>query len=229
MGRVIYTVVIGQAIERLARLTLPRMQRYADRCGADLVIYQKNTTDGPHFSKFDAIIQGYERGYEQLLFLDADILVANDDEDIFNEYTCALHDESVTPVGEPSRILACAFAEIRRNFDPDFTPPYYNSGVMLFDRQTMEPLAKRLQEIERIRLVLWDQCQLNWHLRVIGAPAQNMAAKWNYQYSWTQRDGRTVFPDDLRFLHFCGTEYGAKTPMVQQVCSELGIRSSDKS
>lgn len=221
--RAIYTVVIGEAIERLSGITLPRMQSYAERCGADFFVYDQDTVDGPYFSKFDAIIDGCERGYDRVLFLDADILVLSDEENIFDLYTCALQNEIACPIGEPPPILEYAFAEIRRNFDPQFSQSYYNSGVILLDKKTLQPLAKRLREIERIRLVLWDQCQLNWHLRTLDAPAQDLDPIWNYQYCWTQRNGNTVIPEDVRFLHFCGTVYGDKTDVVARVARDLGI------
>ena len=221
--RAIYTVVVGDPTRELAKITIPRMQRYARRCGADFVVYEKDTIDGPYFSKFDAIIEACERGYDRLLYLDADVLVVSEEEDVFDSYTCALQNEFDCPGGEVPPILQCAFAEIRRNFDPKFAPPYYNSGVILLDRRMLEPLAKRLKEIERVRLVLWEQCQLNWHLRVLGAPDQDLPTVWNYQYGWTQRDNRTVFPDDLRLLHFCGNIYSNKAELAERVHRQLGF------
>ena len=220
--RVIYTVVIGESTKQLAKITMPRMQHYARRCHADFIVHEKSTVDGPHFSKFDAIIDGCALGYDRVLFLDADILVASDEEDIFDSYTCALQNEFRPPVGAVPAVVECAFAEIHRNFDPNFSPPYYNSGVILLDRKTLEPLAKRLREIERVRLVLWDQCQFNWHLREIGAPEQDLPAVWNYQYGWTQQDGHTVLPEDLRMLHFCGNIYTNKTELAERFDRELG-------
>lgn len=212
--RAIYTIAVGDAVKPLADLTLPRMQSYARECGAEFIVVDQwdSEKDTPHFAKFD-IIQQAKHQFDRMLFLDADVLILKGTASIFDCYTCALHDEFDTPDGRPNPIVQLAMTELRRNFDPGFRAPYFNTGVMLLDRETLVALDQQLQE--RIRLVLWEQCQLNHALRKIGKPQQRLSRRWNYQYGWLLSGRDESVPADTCFLHFCGF-LGDKTPYVRE-------------
>lgn len=200
----IYTIAIGDGIQPVCDITLPRMERYARDCGVEFHVlreYEDGAT--PHFAKFK-LLEIASRKFDRVLYLDADILVTEQAENIFEQFTCALHDEFQTPYGKPNRVVGLAMTELRRNFDADFQPPYFNTGVMLLDKKTLTGLADRLSSIEWMRLVLWEQCQLNYELRRLGQPIEMLPPKWNFQYGWTNNDVSLGVPPDTCFVHFCG-------------------------
>ena len=70
-------------------LTVPRIERYANRIGAAFLEVRDSefgdTPPGVFYAKLHAYESGQQFGFDRLLYLDADILIDNDAPDIFAE------------------------------------------------------------------------------------------------------------------------------------------------
>lgn len=81
---VVVTLCYGKSFERLGKLTIQRMEEYAKKCDADFIIWN-DAGNYSHvvFKKYD-IYNLFKMGYDRVLFLDLDIIVKKDAENIFD-------------------------------------------------------------------------------------------------------------------------------------------------
>ena len=75
MKRAVVTTAFGEPWERLLKVTGPRMEDYAKRTAQDFLAIAKPLTEPMQYTK--SIIANFMalKGYEQITFFDADVLV----------------------------------------------------------------------------------------------------------------------------------------------------------
>jgi hypothetical protein len=75
------------AFEKYMDLALPIHEDYAARCDADYEYFVgwKEERVNPTWNRLPMILEAFERGYESVVWMDADVLVVKPDRDIFAE------------------------------------------------------------------------------------------------------------------------------------------------
>jgi hypothetical protein len=185
MSRAIVTLIDGANYEELAKLALPLMRSYAQRCKADLVILDnKIGLPVPHYAK----LQLRTLDYDQVLFLDIDILVNPIAPDIFDVYPdkIAMLDEG--KFAERSMELAFfngIFAPHKYYLD-GWDKRYFNTGVMLIPRRFL----KEFILCDKLMNHFGEQSYLNLMFCVKKLPIVDLDPKYNYQVSLFGRENR---------------------------------------
>lgn len=186
----------------------PYALAYARRTGADYTLWVADNHGGqrgpkPHFVK--SILDHYTRHYDQVLWLDADVIARPDAPDIFAE----------VPVSHFG-----AWCDEGR-INADSTPPhpmyrhgYFNSGVMVCPRAFSGLMARaehlyknreRLMTAEERARLLWEQTALNRAVDEAGLPIYALSILWNHHQS-PGRCAKHGFPPVTAayFPHFAG-------------------------
>ena len=133
MKRAVVTWVDGAKWEELGKVTFPRMEDYAKRTGQDFLAIAKALTEPPQYTK--SVIANFmaTKGYAQVTFFDADVLVAADCEDIGEQCgSFKAFDEGAYLDRKPAMVrLASAFGG---HIEPRF---YVNTGVFVATNRVM--------------------------------------------------------------------------------------------
>ena len=204
----ISTLVIGEEIEEIAKITVPRIEAYAKRVGADFIVLGKTTISdqlSPYFEKMQLF--GYLDHYEQILFIDADILITPRAANLF-EY-CA--DDMVSAVSVNNvykdvntehENLASLLGEV------DWTLPYFNSGVVMFTQQhrallnTTDGLIEKWIEgkARTNKRGLNDQSIFNYRVNQLKIPMNYIDKSFNFTKAWGLFEHRF----SMNFIHYAG-------------------------
>lgn len=181
------------------------MERYAERVNADFHQITQSKHRVPHLAKYDLIIMAERMGYKRFLFLDSDIYIRRGVPNIFEHYTNALFNE----MPNPSDLVFWQrkmFESMTAKIDPDFKigDPYYNTGVMVFDKEGIKKLAHRLTTMPEYKIVeeYYEQHELNWILKQEALPDQNLSSRWNTYASYS--DLKSDVSKDSYFVHVNG-------------------------
>lgn len=130
MKKAIFTIIHGMEHFKLASFTLPLIQKYANRIGADLVVH---TDIGEHkhpaFMKLDVLDVCSD--YDRICYLDTDILIRDDAPSIFDvvpKNKIGIYEEL------PDEHRNKSFKEYCYRLRADLPDErYFNTGVMVFD------------------------------------------------------------------------------------------------
>lgn len=133
----IVTLGVGFGTQELLELTLPQMQKYAERCGADFHVISDD-----HYPRYSLAnkfrLHHLTQNYARTLFVDADVWIRSDAPDIFeaNEPGFVwIHPD--TSRHEPNVGHAKGEMEMlcKEHLVEPFIARMLNSGVVLFDRE----------------------------------------------------------------------------------------------
>lgn len=207
MKRAIVSAAFGPMHERMAQVSYPTMQKYADRVGADfLPIRQRKFMDrNPHLEKFQ--IREVLDSYDTVLWLDCDVLVSRYACSIFHhvpEDFFAAMDEGVhgTLLDVPLEIgTMCNALSVPIPDDRNFV--YFNSGVFMVWKchkiffEDVPPVIPTSHGIN-------DQTLLNVRVALSGTPFLSLDKTWNMM--WVP-----VGFEKAHMIHFAGR---AKTDFV---------------
>lgn len=202
--RLVTTAVIGKLDYQADRI-VPSMRAYAKRLGADFELrteFSEKSDYGncPYYVAVDSIRKFTEQTqYEELLFLDADVLVLPDSPDIFGE----LGQDGVAVAADLyHKTQDTHFKDwLLENGQPlnAYTEgsPYYNSGVMVFRRAA----AQTLNFDGPYPSCPWfDQDWLNLRLAQSGLRVKPLDRVWNF---WPE--GKVLADlEKGNFIHFVG-------------------------
>jgi len=182
-----------------ARYTRPTIERYAEATDSELfVISERWPIYGRNFcaNKFQAIHAFLEGGFERLLYLDLDVLVAPHAENIFEAHDGGFW--AAPAPGPPQkrrylRNLKKHFGEVPAGLDIESYP---NGGVFLLDR----PSASRLLAGLAPPFFCDDQGIMHWSAHRMGLPIHPLSYRWNCVL-------RTLsVVEDPCFLHLAGNK-----------------------
>lgn len=225
--KAIFTIMIGD--NPIFQKVRKNFDWYAKKCKADLIICdQPKLSKSIQFSSSSkAIIACLEKfqisnlldQYEQILYLDADILITPHALNIFEYYD------------DPSYIymfnegLYCsrktAINEITQTMnDPQFQWPtkwmrlkYYNAGVIIISKEQQSFFKMiHFEDFKRIQLVdMFEQSYLNYLLLKHHYPIHSISHHFNRMESF----GVGIFRFRSYFIHYAGGGYGNGKPREQ--------------
>tara|TARA_B100000029_G_C17518535_1_gene938975 strand:- start:575 stop:1405 length:831 start_codon:yes stop_codon:yes gene_type:complete len=163
-------------IDEWSIITLNRMQLYADRVGADLVVIDEskiremkvpdsfNTFQIVNMLKFYILDTFSKSEYENMLFLDLDILVRRDAENIFE--TVPLTGFHMTVNKNDSDTKTYKELIHKHYFEHGRVPPrvfkslVYNGGIIYADNESVQKFCKKIPS-----LFEWDEFFKSHNLR----------------------------------------------------------------
>lgn len=214
--RAIVTVACGEAYAEHYGITIPLMERYARRCGADLIVVDERWMRGeatPHLLKWKCNAV-FEMGYDRILFVDgADVLIMPWADNIFDEVPAgrlgAFNEQEI-----PHSMMD-ARPDLMRDYVAQYNavlrehghaaietiqPGYFNSGVLLFGRDE-NPFR------EPVGGVVWfgndplfDQTYCNAQRSRFNIPVHWLDRKWN---ALLGIGGISAPQDGDLFRHYC--------------------------
>jgi lipopolysaccharide biosynthesis glycosyltransferase len=183
--RAVVTLCIGDTANEFATYTHPAMAQYAEKVGADFIVYDtaKIKFRGP--KQFNPILfekyQVYDTlaDHDRVLFLDTDILVTPEAPDIFE----VVPEDAVGGVFEDF----CSEQEHRRSLirkvqealgDVGWTEGFMNSGAFVVSKQHRP--AFRLYKKYGFYDGEYEQTNTNWYLRKAGFDILNIDYRFNF-------------------------------------------------
>lgn len=192
----------GSKVDNYFKKTLPSIQTYAEKIGAD---YSLETTRSkkypfPAWQKLDLIRRA--AAYDRVLILDADIIIAKDAPNIFEEMPGSVswikRDASI----ERFKQMDNYFGWRKMNYGEDVDRrTYYNTGVMLL---TGEDVNKMIPLLEPPYIDgIFEQHYLNRVMELAEVKIYNLPNPWNYIVfkEETLKDGK-----DKWFTHFASSK-----------------------
>ena len=192
MKKLILTVAMGETYDGFAReFTYPAMRQYAAKVEADFVQWNQYHIQ-ESVSYWKGLLWARDQGYDQVLYMDADVLVVNAP-DIFEVDfdSIAMKQGNAGP-----KILD----KIQQRLDSDFQPnDMFNAGVILIDKSFLKVFAEHFEEMTNKVLTtpFGDQSVLCSSLRQLGIRPTILGHQWNCPS--TQVRVRSSF-----FIHFLG-------------------------
>lgn len=133
--RVVVTTIIGEQASQLAYFNLPVIQKYADKCNADLrIICEDHIPWYPIGNKFQ--VKHISEQYDRTLFVDIDVYIKEDAPNIFEEFPSGLwmHDDEVVEVVHGWFTNHVNYVATMLNANSNGVK-CWNTGVVLFDKE----------------------------------------------------------------------------------------------
>ncbi|QEF98142.1 hypothetical protein Mal15_21900 [Stieleria maiorica] len=206
----IVTAMIGDQAKELGELTLPPMQAYADRCGADLVVIDRDQFPAwPIANKF--AVESIAEKYDRTLFLDIDCYVRDTCPNLFER--CGrgaiwMHPDrpfigSDKFLRKDARILGKQGQRLQ----------CYNTGVALMDREH----ASVWHPPECVSETTHTLEQSSVEVRAVdaGHAIRNLPTRFNSQYWMGQRFWRSV--DDAQIIHFANADHSTRLAQIERL------------
>lgn len=135
-SRRIYTANIGGLL--YGDLTVPRLQAYAERVGAQLIVLKETKRRNPQHALLDAIVATAEGGEDDWnLWVDLDIVVRDGAGDVFAEYAA----EGAVWGCRPGSSGLRKFRRFARNRGVTDCLPYFSTGMVLWNGSHARKLA----------------------------------------------------------------------------------------
>lgn len=200
MRRILVTT--GTAHIDFADVCWESQRRYAERVGAEFHLVMDAPTENPYKNRFHLIETALTdaKGTDRVLWLDWDILVADNAEDLFND--CPATGVAL-PVWNTWRGIDMRAAQRRHSMN--FTlPNYYNIGVMLYKARENRKL------LEAMSLPQVTACYANKRLLEASAPFElgvNVALSvLKTHITDLPNKFHTVAPAHGMFTHYIGPD-----------------------
>lgn len=176
MKTAVATIAVGNH-QQLHQLTEPRMQEYAASIGAQYFCMRGSFHRLPHFAKFELFGKLLDRGFDRVLYVDADVYIRQTAPNIFDTYDSAAASELPHPVPEH---VTRATNWIRQRLDPNWPcDRYFNTGVLVIGHTELQAMAWICRQAKPLPGVYFEQEQLNVLMRDVGFPRQTLTAEWN--------------------------------------------------
>ncbi len=198
MKRALVTICCGDFYQRMAAYSHPTLQAYAERVGADFIVWDDYAGHTfPHYKKME--LAGLLNTYERLVYVDTDILIRDDAPDIFE----------IVPVDAVGMLDESRFCERRHEtiafmeragFDSlQWNGRYYNSGVMVMSREHRGILAPPPIEYDG---VLKEQNYINAMVATLKTKVFPLPYSFNRIYPMDPLLGEARH--DSYFMHYAG-------------------------
>jgi len=202
MKKALVTQAFGDKWHKVLELTKPRMEAYCQRHKIDLISIEKPLVEPVQYSKLAIGNIIATKGYEQVTFLDCDILVANDCDEIGSllEPDCSFmaFDEGSYLDRKPGlKGLADAFGYVP-GWQPSF---YYNTGVFVITNKGVGALSQ--PPIGLFPNHFAEQTWMNLQLHLWSTATCNLDPSYNCMTSVEEHFGLDRYKD-ANIIHYAG-------------------------
>lgn len=210
----VVTIVIGNTYNDLSKLTHPTIKAYADKIGADFIVWKtmgKHTHPGYQKLEIKELLKKYER----VLYIDTDIIIREDSPNLFD----VVPKEKVGLFNEGRFVLRSdSFYDFCRqvNFNPqDWDKRYFNTGVLVVSREHSEMFNQPPVEINSF----YEQTYLNVMICHLGFKIHDLSYKFNRM---SIMDNATGEPrHDAYFVHYAGWSMWSEVNKTQNILTDI--------
>jgi lipopolysaccharide biosynthesis glycosyltransferase len=202
MKKALVTQAFGDKWHEILKLTKPRMEAYCERHKIDFISIEKPLVEPVQYSKLAIGNIIATRNYEQVTFLDCDVLVASDCEELGGmmekDYTFMAFDEGEYLDRKPGlKGLADAFGYVA-GWQPSF---YYNTGVFVMTNKAVGALSQ--PPIGLFPNHFAEQTWLNLQLHLWSTATCNLDPAYNCMTSVESHFGLDRHKD-AKIIHYAG-------------------------
>lgn len=238
MSRLIYTTALDtkdRAINdtELFQYTRPSWESYCKRHNCEFYVIDSNLDENtsPHWYRY--WIYDLKPGYDQYLYVDADIMAKWNAPNIFEKYNdlstlYAVRDNSgLSWIWEGIKIYENMFKGVELDWEN-----YFNSGVMLFSKEH-EELVKAFKQfyLDNKELIAqfreqyrkgFDQNIFNYFCTYQEIKVEFMSEKWNL-FHMRRREifYNSYFSEMGYFWHFNGFERDQQIHLIKQLWDQV--------
>jgi len=229
----VITLAIGDHFEEMGKITHPLMRAYAEKCNSDFIVISEPKLQDQiglvTYEKFQ--LYDYLDGqYDQVLFIDTDIVVSPDSPNLFLKFDpktfAASNEETYSMAQKHKKITQKQLGKISWKY------PYFNSGVMLispYHRHIFDPtgetLTKWINNRDNDDHVMSDQPILNYMINASVDDFYDLGYKFNR--TRVLRDTHNRF--DSYFIHYAGPSghrYGERLKQLEKDVLVMNSKSN---
>lgn len=222
---VVITLAIGKSFEEMGKFTHPLMKRYAEKCNAEFIVLDQRKLDRDlglvTYEKLQ-VFDYLDGTFDKVLFIDTDVVVCPNAPNLFElcppGVIAAANEEKYSMSKAHKLITQRVLGAV------DWTRPYFNSGVMIFDRK-----HKDIFNPENPILRKWISCEENNDHIMSDQPILNYLVNHeNYDFiDLGYKFNRTRVLKDTHnrfksyFIHYAGPSghrYGARLTQIKSDC-----------
>tara|TARA_R110002051_G_C8631395_1_gene484797 strand:- start:212 stop:928 length:717 start_codon:yes stop_codon:yes gene_type:complete len=195
MKTVIYTIVAGNAQE-YAQYCIPSIAAYAKKIGSDFVILTEEDKDPAyptnHFIIYEAFKQFENSDYDQMAFMDADIIINPSTPSIFEEFKEGFWVRQGWDWAKVAGYIHQYFGIPKRMF-----PRYFSSGIVVSTKKEIKEVNQYLHAPWHIGPWGGDQGQLNYALTECSFNVNILPYRWHFTRGWARESDAWKFGGDL--------------------------------
>lgn len=200
MKKALVTQSFGDKWHEILKLTKPRMEAYCERHKIDFISIEKPLVEPVQYSKLAIGNIIATRNYEQVTFLDCDVLVTSDCEELGEmmekDCTFTAFDEGEYLDRKPGlKGLADAFGG---KIEPQF---YFNTGVFVITNNAVGALSQ--PPIGLYPNHFAEQTWMNLQLHLWATPACKLDPAYNCMTSVEEHFGLDRYKD-AKIIHYAG-------------------------
>ena len=191
--RLVVSMACGEESRDIAKITMPHIQAYALKCGADFHLVSQVDDSYKHlgYQKFNYVNLPYDR----ILHIDADMLVKESTPNLFD----VVGRENFAGVDEHP--YEDRLTHLRKYCeDPSF---YINVGMYLFNVENHRHIFNR--EVQELDVMYYEQTHINILLN--NSEFQTHLLPWNYNCMFIMEDAGHS-KDDAYIIHYAGKYRG---------------------
>lgn len=208
MRKALVTQAFGDEWKKILDLTRPRMEAYCQRHQIDFIALEKPLTDPVQYSKSAIGNIMATKGYDQVTFVDSDVLITKDCPDIGEDagVFCAFDEGAFLDRKLAMGQLAGAFGAI---IDPRF---YVNTGVFVISSKAVGALS--MPPLGLLPNHFAEQTWMNIMVHIWNIPLTELDPVYNCMTSVEQHFGLDRYTDAM-CIHYAGQS----NDMVQLITS----------
>jgi len=228
--RALVTLAIGASFEKLGRVTHPSLIAYANKCNAEFIVI-----DSPRYIE-KLKLMTYEKlqvweyldgRYEQILFVDTDILIAPDAPSLFD--LCPV--DTFGAASEEAYSMSKVHRDVTQNKlgSVNWSRPYFNSGVMMFGmahkelfNPESEVLLNWIGDDTNQDHIMSDQPIFNYLVNKLDFKMIDLGYKFNH--TRVIRNTETRFRS--YFIHYAGPSGHRYGTRYEQMKKDAGVLNS---
>jgi len=218
MNRAIFTTMIDQEGELMGSISIPRMEDYAKKVNARLIVVKKRFPPFEFVAMSKFFMERHPQNYpEGIFYLDTDTLINRNAPDIFElapkEGVSGVWDsknEQPNPDWNKYIKAAAALVEI----EP--WQGYFNGGVLLIRQDA----RKIFSNPEYFKLMPWypDQTIMNLNRVRYNIKYNNLGSQWNLM---GQNGGNEKTWSKCHVAHFAGIEPQSRLQLMQYINQQM--------
>lgn len=201
MKLLVCALVFGEFYEEMSKVTLPRIKSYASKCGADFSLVPVTNPEKPAWNKFN--IKNFFNEYDRVLYVDIDILIRDDAENLFNivpEDELAIFDEGDFIPSRKHEFMQY-LGQMQLPKPEKYSGDYFNTGVFLISKCHADVLSPPMIPQHFVDHY-YEQSYLNFQIQARGTKIYKLNYKYNRMSCMCKATGE--YRGDSYFLHYAG-------------------------
>lgn len=189
------------------------LEKYAEKCGAELIVLPKTKRRNNTWVIFDAWEKSIELGDDHdYVWMDADIFIAEDAPDVFE-----LDDRFFVCQPDPVKRINPKWRKNHKKYNVPNARPYPVTAMVKWSNRHIKNMFKWVNENQKDYPARFgDQEVIASGIYHTETPVFFFPNSWHRMSRWMQKD--------TKFFHFAGSKKGVKANKIKSFCAEHGIK-----